>query len=340
MSTIDIQQDGNQLILTSKSIDWLVNNTSVKVFDPIRFEGYQRKIDEKHCLKIVSYLNESSFLPSAIICSCLDYSDDAPLSIVDGQHRVKAFQVLKRDYPKRFDEIRNQEIPVVVLVGVPDATEIQTFITINKTSKKVDTSLAFVLKNKLSNSSGDLVMPRAEYIAVEAAKMLNDSESNPLWADRILYEGNVKKSNCYISLNAFVKATRVFVNTLNQIGAINLNWLVTTSIEDVESIASQVSSLILMIWETVYQRWPELIDASFEEKQILQGSIGFTAITRALVKLIKQNRDKVEDLNHYISHTILSFKVPYYQWTKKGAFSHYSSESGYRIVSEILLESL
>lgn len=340
MNSIYLQQEGVQIVLTSKRMDWLVSNTSVSVFDPVTFTGYQRQIDENHCLKIVSYLRTSSFLPSAIICACDEYAEDAPLRIVDGQHRVQAFRILAEKDPVRFEQLRSLEIPIVVMVDVKDETEIQTFITINKTSKKVDTSLAYVLKNKLSKGDSDMVMSRAEYIAVEIAQRLNDNEGDKLWYNQILYEGNVKKSNCYISLNAFVRATRVLVNTLNQIGYINLNWSVDTKKEDVEFITHETTNLIYYIWDCVYKRWPEMLDASFEEKQILQGSIGYTAISRTLVKLIKEKGVSAGELRFFIGKTIYSFGTPYQQWTKNGTFSNYSSESGYKIVSETLINSI
>jgi len=339
MASFTIQQENNKIIFTTKSIEWLCARTEVSVFNPILFEGYQRQIDENHCLKIVNYLKTSSFLPSAIICACNDFSEDGGLRIVDGQHRVKAFKILAEKDPVRFRTIKSQELPVVVLVGVPMETEIQTFITINKTSKKVDTSLAYVLKNKLSKGNNDMVMSRSEYIAVEVAQLLNEDESNELWTNRILYEGNVKKSNSYISLNAFVRATRILVNTLNQIGTINLNWTTQTKETEVRGIANKIRDIINYVWETVYMRWPEMKKANFEEKQILQGSIGYTAITKTLVKLIKEKGVSSIELSQFISQVILSFDVPYYEWTKDGSFSSYSSESGYRIVSEILINS-
>lgn len=335
-----LQQENHQLVLTSKSIDWLTHNTTVSVFDPVAFKGYQRQIDEKHCLKIVSYLKTSCFLPSAIICACEEYSDQTALRIVDGQHRVQAFRMLEEQDPQRYAEIKDIEIPIVVMVDVPPETEIQTFITINKTSKKVDTSLAYVLKNQLSKGVGDMAMPRSEYIAVEVAVKLNENEDSNLWANRILYEGNVKKSNCYISLNAFVRATRILTNTLGQTGYINLKWDSDTKKEEVEMIVDKATELIYFVWGTVYQRWPELIDASFEEKQILQGSIGYTAITKTLVKLIKEKNIDGDSIKPFILNTILSFGVPYDQWTKKGGFSSYSSEAGYRIVSDSLIKSI
>lgn len=340
MSTIFLKQDGILLVLTSKRIDWLINNTTVSVFDPVSFTGYQRQIDENHCLKIVNYLKTSCFLPSTIICACEDFDDDKSLRIVDGQHRVHAFRILAQSDNARFEQLRSIEVPVVVMVNVSIETEIQTFITINKTSKKVDTSLAYVLKNKLSKGDADMVMSRAEYIAVEVAQRLNESEDYKLWSNQILYEGNVKKSNCYISLNAFVKATRVLVNTLNQIGYIDLGWQNNSKQEEVDNIAQKTTDLTHYIWDGVYQRWPEMLDASFEERQILQGSIGYTAITRTLVKLIKEKGVRSENLKSFIDETIRSIGTPYTQWKKEGTFSNYSSESGYKIVSDTLIKSL
>lgn len=41
---VSIKQDF-QLILTAKSISWLIDNTEVSTFDPVSFNGYQRQID-------------------------------------------------------------------------------------------------------------------------------------------------------------------------------------------------------------------------------------------------------------------------------------------------------
>ena len=49
------------LLQTKKTVDWLVNNTSVNVFNPINFTGYQRQIDNKHCSKIADYLKQDFF---------------------------------------------------------------------------------------------------------------------------------------------------------------------------------------------------------------------------------------------------------------------------------------
>jgi len=76
------------------TIDKLIGVTVVDVFDPQTFKGYQREINEKHVSKIEKYITEEfkkgNFLfPSPIICSL---REDETLYIVDGQHRVQAFE--------------------------------------------------------------------------------------------------------------------------------------------------------------------------------------------------------------------------------------------------------
>ena len=73
-----LYQGDSSIIQTKKTVDWLINNTRVKVFNPMTFEGYQRNIDEKHCDQIVSYLSEEFFLPTSII-SPLYYSSTISL---------------------------------------------------------------------------------------------------------------------------------------------------------------------------------------------------------------------------------------------------------------------
>ncbi len=338
MSSIGVAQDYH-VILTSKSVDWLVNKTTVRVFDAVSFNGYQRQIDPKHCQKIVNYIKESFHLPSAIICACEKYSDDERLFIVDGQHRVKAFELLREQDPKRYGEIACKEMPVVVMIGVPLEVEIDTFITINKTSKKVDTSLAYVLKSKLSQPQyGDMAMPKSEYVAVESAMLLNNGMVESQWRGNILFEGVVKFSDCYISLNAFVRVTRVLVNVINKLGVINLNWHTE---EEVKETIHFVAKLIAFIWDSIFQRWPELYTENHEDREIIQGSIGYTAITRAIVILLREQQDihNLDDLHCFIKKTVMSFNIGYQKWLRMGDYAHYSSEYGYKIVADELMKS-
>ena len=57
-------------------------------------------------------------------------------------------------------------------------------------------------------------------------------------------------------------------------------------------------------------------------------------------KQIKEKGVYGEEIKTFLRRTILSFGVPYQQWTKKGTFSSYSSEAGYRLVSDSLIKSI
>ncbi len=338
MATISIKQSVN-IQVTKKSIEWLVNHTHVAVFDPISFEGYQRQIDESHCQKIVDFLKTDFLLPSAIICACQDYSEDVDLRIVDGQHRVKAFKMLEEQDAVRFSQIKETEIAIIVLVGVPIETEIDAFIRINKTSKKVDTSLAYVLKNKISHAVDDnLAMSKSEFLSVEVAQLLKCNPCYNLWYNKILFEGNVKKSDAFISLNSFVKTTKVLVNLLKQKGLISINW---TRNEEVKESIQIITKLIDYIWQTVYQKWSFMYSASLEDRQILQGSIGYSAITRAVIIVLRsKDVSNIQEVYNIIRTTILSFSINGENWKKSGVYSRYSSESGIRIIADELINSI
>ena len=341
---IDIKQHHkHHLVQTQKTVDWLVSHTEVAVFDPITFQGYQRQIDSKHCDRIVDFLKKDDFfLPTAIVCAVNgNLNENTVLRIVDGQHRVKAFEMLQQCDIDRYEQIKDFEVPVIILVDVDETTEIDTFITINKTSKKVDTSLALVLKNKINKYSNPdtLSMSKAEYIAVELAQELCFNEMLPsMWTNRILFEGSPKNTYQLISLNAFVKSTRQLLNKLHRNNLISLSW--TTS-DELDKCLNDSRDLILSIWQTIRNRWPKLFGAYIEDQRIIQGAIGFSAFNRVVMHLIDHGsiRD-VESLCTKFSSAIGTISIPEEKWLPGGEFSKYTSESGYRIVAQEIIRNI
>ncbi len=331
-----------KLLQTKKTVEWLVNNTTVSVFDPIDFKGYQRKIDDKHCSRIVEYLKREFFLPTAIICATDDdFSEDSQLRIVDGQHRVHAFEVLEKEVPERYEEIKRYEIPVIVMADVDENTEIDTFITINKTSKKVDTSLALVLKNKMNrdNDSENLTMSKAEYIAVELAQTLNfANSSNNIWYNKILFEGNPKNTAQTISLNAFVKSTRTLLKHYEKANLITLSW---NNDLEIRNTIEKCNKILTAVWNIIKRKWPDLFEQDLGKCKIIQGAIGYSAFNRVMVWML-DNR-KYEDEYEFISdfeRGIQRLSVRTMKWLPGESFSKYSSESGYTIVARELYDEM
>lgn len=339
-----ILQERNKIIQTKKTVDWLVKNTRVNVFNPITFEGYQRSIDKKHCDKIVSYLQRDFFLPTSIICACKKpYTTEEKLYIVDGQHRVHAFRLLKEQNPERYNEIRNKELSVIVLEQVKEEVEIDTFITINKTSKKVDTSLAYVLKNKINynRASKDISISKREYLSVELASILNNSEISlmNLWEGRISFEGSpTKQSSQFISLNAFVKSMRSFLGGLEKYKIINLDW---NNQEELNECISVIEDVVICVWREVKSKWPELFDSDLEKRRIIQGSIGFSSINRFLIQKLKTESEYMTGKSFSVSikNWIRAIQLPSQVWLPGNSFSKYTSESGFSIIAQELFNS-
>ena len=336
---IKINQDNRaELIETKKPVSWLIENTKVAVFDPINFSGYQRHIDDHHCTRIVNFLEKEFFLPTPIICAVdSDFNEDTcPLRIVDGQHRIRALEMLKENNIKRYHEIAELEIPIIIMAKVEEKLEIETFININKTAKKVDTSLALVLRNKINHSatgSNGLTIHQAEYLAVELARLLNENQDEQnIWCDKILYEGQTKNTPQLITLNAFVKSTKPLLMLLGKSTIISLGW---NNKDELKKCVGKCNDMMISIWTIVAQRWSELFDDTLEKRRIIQGPIGFSSVNRVLKRLVKEYgiRDccsLIEEFNALVS----SSKIDYRQWLPGYYFSKYSSESGYNIVAD------
>lgn len=334
------QEEDKRLLQVTKTVEWLIKNTNVSAFNPVTFEGYQRQIDETHCNKIVKYLNDGFYMPSAIICAIdQEFTDDSPLRVVDGQHRICALRMIKDKDKIRYDDIKQFQLPVIVIQKPELEDEINTFITINKTSKKVDTSLALVLKNKLTSSENGQTssVAKRQYIAVEVALRLNSSDS--IWTNNILYEGDVKHSQKMISLNSFVKATTTLLSTLDSSSILKIQW---DTAEEVEKIISKCQELVGFIWELLSIKWSNLFTGEKQNSAIIQGAIGYTSITKFVTLVLKSNPESFnfEQAKNCIESSIKKINISEKNWLPGEIYSKYSSGSGYKLIANELYKSI
>ena len=339
-NTILVNQNENVKLLASKrSVEWLVENTEVAFFNPISFEGYQRKINDNHCRKIVDYLKNDFLLPTAIICAAKKEDDiNTRLRVVDGQHRIEALRIIKNELIDRYNEIKDKELPVIIIITNEERIEIETFITINKTSKKVDTSLAYILRNRIDkySSSQDLTMPKSEFLAVEIAVQLNE-EQKSIWNNKISFEGPLYE-NQLISLNAFVKSTKSLIVELVKQGILKLEW---KNDEEVKVCKEKCIEYISCIWKEIKDKWPELFNGDDSLRKIIQGAIGYTSINRAIITLWR-NKEEMDtsDFSSFIHNKIQSMNINYKMWVPGEFFSSFSSEYGYSVVAAEIIKSI
>ncbi len=337
-----------KIIQIRKTVEWLVCNTEVRTFNKVTFEGYQRQVNKKHVDGILKYINESFeknsikqfFFPTSIICACdHEYNEDAKLFIVDGQHRVEAFKKLKDARPEHYEKIREYELSVIVLERPDEVLEVDTFITINKTSRKVDTSLAYVLKGKISRLNKDLdVLTRQEYLAVELVMRLNEN-ADSIWYKKVMLEGNPSKySYETISLNSFVRSLRVLVRELSKYHIITPYW---KDKEELDGILDTLMELYLYFSKVLINKWPALFRNS-ESESVIQGSIGVSSLNKFLILKLKEEGKSFDSLSEFkslLNKWVFEINIDENSWFRGNEFSKYSSESGFNLIANILLDS-
>ena len=337
------QQIGCKLIVTVKTVEWLVDHAHPNVFRfdaEGKIEGYQREINDDHVNKIIYYIKEKSkqnlfYFPSNIICSKPYYKNnlnDGDLYIVDGQHRIRAFELIRYQDRSLFEKIRSFQLPVLILDGVDEDNEISTFITINKKNKKVDTSLALILQNKIRNIYTDSSAAKVDYLAVWLAQELNEKDEW-IWRNQIAFEGSAKEKNRLLSLNAFVKATRRMIRCLEKIKLISLDFSDKHNLEEAQRITKKTYSLI---WKSVSKKWDELFEDNQWLNTVIAGPIGVTSILKYIAVQLGDSVVDESQLEKLIVQNIARIDLPVDIWKKGGAFSKYTSESGYSKIVKCL----
>lgn len=204
------------VVLNDEQLDALVQSLesrsfrvrSMELLSEERVEPYQRFLDEKRAVQIAEYIKlPSALLPNSIILAVnvsLDESDvlqpgpDGTLTIrlprsansaviLDGQHRVAAFEYLDKT-------IRDQmQVVVAFLVGVPFYQQAEIFAVINGKQKPVNKSIIFDLFGYAPISSvkdeklyeGLMAVSR---FCSHVARILNQFEDSP-WSGQIKMRG-------------------------------------------------------------------------------------------------------------------------------------------------------
>lgn len=175
---------------------WLPTSIVVNILE----EGDVRndmKVEEGDLLKI-SEDGNSLIFPSRFNESWRP-SKLAPVEVIDGQHRLWAFDESISD---------DMELPVVAFVGLDISWQAYLFWSINIKPKKINPSLAYDLypllrtQDWLSGFSGPVVYREAR--SQEIVEMLWGSEASP-WRGRIDMIGDVGKKKGVVSQAAWIK---------------------------------------------------------------------------------------------------------------------------------------
>lgn len=202
--------------------------------------GHQRPIDPDRLKAIAKFIqSEEMSFPSSIIIAAnvnaygIIYDDednrwkieptnvpeiyelDVPEHcisslIIDGQHRLKAFEEINLD-----DSFRDIELVCSIFFDLPGAYQAYLFATINGNQKRVDKSLALELFGiNLENESKDTWSP--EKLAVYITRKFNFTKDSPLEGKiRLapLTDGETDKSKWLLSTAAMVEGITKLISS-------------------------------------------------------------------------------------------------------------------------------
>lgn len=278
-----LNQDGVTMYLFKMGVEELLNNSIVERYEHGRDTGYQRQPIPAHYKKISRYFMESqkAILPTAILgaISPDDIQEDGSyleilerIRIVDGQHRIKGLEFLNQEYTKnsreRFEVLKSEyEFPVILMVIAEreKILEIDAFISINSKGKKVNTNLAKELseiKHRKTYVEESMSVIYDEQLILTSctriARRLSDDKESP-WFNCIIL-GDEVNSKKPISINAFSKAIKVFVN--EYLSTVKSEGKIVTEILEIKE--KEMCEFIDKAWEIVQDKWSDCFNEKGE----------------------------------------------------------------------------
>ncbi|MFY0686579.1 MAG: DGQHR domain-containing protein [Cyclobacteriaceae bacterium] len=178
------------------------------------FETYQRMVQKSRITSIQKYIDDDGgYFPNSIIINInsgrhtmdFDLADNSPKDslsrigilhlpkkyqsaiIIDGQHRLYG-------YAKSYWRSRNS-IPVVAFENLPGKEQTKLFVDINHEQKSVKKNLLLSIMSDFNwgSSNDDEVI---EALPVRLVRLLNDSESSPLYKRIQLAEEPISDQRC------------------------------------------------------------------------------------------------------------------------------------------------
>ena len=209
---ISLKQKGLPLFIFKMKASDLLNLTIIEPRTSENKTALQRILDKKRLKEIAVYLlNEDAAIPNNIIvnfnsktkfipekingveCGYLEIPEEKCAYILDGQHRLMAFNYLDNlDF----------EVPVVGFLNLNLKTAAHLFTVINTTQKPLSKSLLLDIRHYIGDTK------QAEKIATDTALKLAESKSSPLFK-KVKVSKNEKG---VISLEQLVKLIFPFVD--------------------------------------------------------------------------------------------------------------------------------
>lgn len=295
-------RDGTRIVTGVVTAGQLVDRYVIPRRDFRKKSGYQREVSTARVNRLANDLAAGRVdLPTALLMNMRDFEEskhlvkrdgsyflrvgDAPLYMVDGQHRVEALRKLATDDPEKWDAF---EIPFVCMLGANEFQEMEQFYVVNSTAKSVRTDLALDLLKQRAESDPKIMeglIETGESWKVKAQTLVERLEkTSSVWQGRIRFPGEPKGATTISSSG--------MVASMKQLLATPYFGNITTD--------NQLK-VLSAFWSGVRQVIPEAFaDPTEYAIQKSTGVMVFHALLVTVIEVIRSNGSSVIDPEAYV----------------------------------------
>jgi len=242
-------RDGTQIVAGVITAGQLVDRYVIPRRDFRKKSGYQRDASTARVNRLASELAAGRVdLPTALLMNMRDFDaskhlvrrngslflrvGDAPLYMVDGQHRVEALKKLATDDPNSWEDF---QIPFVCMLGANELQEMEQFYVVNSTAKSVRTDLALDLLKQRAEADPKIMeglIETGDSWKVKAQTLVERLEkASPVWQGRIRFPGEPKAATTISSSGMAASMKQLLgtpyfgsITTDNQLKVLNAYW--------------------------------------------------------------------------------------------------------------------
>jgi DGQHR domain-containing protein len=322
-------QRGRKVITGVINTEDLINIYEIDVWKPgksIEEQGCQRHPVQSHFRKIGRKMKESnSWLPTSITLSANlrrgDHDNENSVRIeildenkklvkivipvghkvrvVDGQHRILGLEYAIVEL-KQF-ELRNFQLPFVLMIVNDRIDEISSFYDINSTPKRVSTDLALQLLNEMKQNT-NMKLTKGEkwkLVALNVSMALN-KKADSVWYNNISV-GQIKDGEI-ASSTSFVTSLKPIL----EISFVKKIW--ENNLDEIEA-GERIADLVSAYWNALKLLMPDAFPNGKEEKEawVVQKTPGFFSWHMVAPFVIDEYMIKREKIKEFTAESIADF---------------------------------
>ena len=327
----------------------LMGRYQIPEWDSKTEQGYQREPSKIRVQNLASEIRKNGVdLPTTILVNRRDMKIEHIVSrnglkflsisdeqnsvqdfyIVDGQHRIRALEVLFKEDSEKWAEY---QIPFVCMIGANEQQELEMFYMVNSNAKLIKTDLAFELLRKQADQdtgfAESIKGTRKEY-QVNAQRLVNELRRiSPVWKGRIQLPNEPRHSTT-------IRSGSMVSSLLDALKQVNFN----------SYPLERKAKILDAYWQGIRMVYSEAFEGDNFHSYNLQKTIGvniFHLLFPYVLQLAYQQsettdkrvyadimRDSLERLELLDVNGDLTYGLDCWRVGKSGAASNYGTKTG------------